>query len=646
LTSFYRKDIDGLRAVAVSAVVIYHTQLTLWGREVLPGGYLGVDVFFVISGYLISMIMLRQHAAQQFSVIDFFVRRIRRIAPILLVVLSATLVMGWFTMMPEPFSELASTTLAALGFSSNFWFWLEDSYTAAPSQFKLLLHTWSLAVEEQFYLILPFAFPWLLRRGQSVTVWAIAATAAASLALAQYSTADARDFAFFLPLTRIWELLIGTLVAILVFHNRLPDLKWMRKSCQTIGLLVLLAAFLYFDETTRHPSLLTVIPIAATSVIIAYGHGHETTFSPLTWRPMVYLGLISYSLYLWHWPIFVFTRGLQMGHLIGYSVALAIALSVLSYHFIEKPFRRNYSGLVFSSAVCAGLGIVVTASIFVISMGGVPSRLPFDVSDRKRDNLEWNGLACHMRDECIVNWDEDRPKFILVGDSHAGAISGALGRAIIEKGYGYAQFTSSACLHIEGVTNPARNMAFNEDCTRRAVKLQNFLSASRPATIIHFGYYSYWLTNYRLRNYEGEFDAPALQPVPPFKTTQLALQAGYNSWIAKGHRILFIAPVPELMFNPFAPFSAASFAPNLSRPRTPVALYDVFTRPYYDMLAQLSPMNKFEIFSPRAAFCNDEMCQYEDDTGVFYTDYDHLSGKGARVLTDALLSQSSIGIPH
>lgn len=642
----YRPHIDGLRAVAVIGVLVYHARFEIGGGLLFPGGYLGVDVFFVISGFLISLIILRETSAGTFSFGSFFGRRIRRILPILLVVMLATLAVGWFLLLPEPFTELASSALAALGFGSNIWFWLEDGYTAEPSQFKPLLHTWSLAVEEQFYLVFPFLFVMLLRLRRATAVWIIVGLAVLSLGVAQDTSHTAPEFAFFFALTRAWELLAGTLVAMAVFHDRLPQWQVAKRWFALIGLVVIFGSFLWFDTETRHPSILTLLPVCATCLVLAYGDFKGFAHSVLSWRPAVYLGLISYSLYLWHWPVFVYFRGLGLETLIPIGLLLSVGLSVLSFHWIERPFRRTLSLPRFNLWVGSGLATVVSTCCVILVAQGIPSRLSYDLADSKRDGFEWDGLRCHHHDRCIVNWEAEGPKFVLVGDSHAGALSGPLGRYLTEQGYGYAQFTSSACLHVPGVRVIARDDRFHRDCMARAAELDAFLEASPTATILHFGYYTQWLTSTRARNYKGRLGASALAALEHDVTVADALAQTFAEWSDKGRKIVFVAPAPELLFNPFASFTKTGFVREQEPSLASRSVHEALTAPYREILRPFLEADSVRIFDPADAFCPDDLCLYRTDTGILYTDFDHLSGKGASLLTEAMIREGVLPAPR
>ena len=298
----YRPDIDGLRAVAVVPVVLYHA-----GVPALTGGFVGVDVFFVISGYLITGIVAAGIAAGSFSIVEFYERRARRILPALFVVLAASVAAGWWLLLPEPLERFAKSLLAATLFGSNFWF-LDSArdYFAPGSDFAPLLHTWSLAVEEQFYLFFP-PLLWAVarwRRGREVRL--VAWLSLASFLGAVVVVAVDPPLAFYLAPLRIWELGLGALLAL----RPVPRLaaRWQREGLGALGLAGIAVAVFGYDDLTPFPGFAALAPCLGALAIIAVGSGGSVVNRALAIRPVVFVGLISYSLYLWHWPILAFLR--------------------------------------------------------------------------------------------------------------------------------------------------------------------------------------------------------------------------------------------------------------------------------------------------------------------------------------------------
>lgn len=341
----YRPDIDGLRAIAVVAVVLDHA-----GFKWFAGGYIGVDVFFVISGYLITGIISREMEQGRFSIIKFYERRIRRIFPALFVMLAGASALSLWLYRSANLYEYSQSLIATTLFYSNFLFWSQAGYFDAPSLLKPLLHTWSLAVEEQFYIIFPL-FLWLLyQKSPNRKAWLVGLTLLVSFILSLYGVyrvEDGRVTAFYLLHMRAWELLAGSLLALKVF----PPIHGGKTRNLTAfsGLLTILAPIFLYTDRTVFPGLTAIPPVLGTMMIIWAGMdspaGQPFVSRLLGLKPIVFIGLISYSLYLWHWPLLVFARYYSITGLGLYETVLILFLifmmAVLSWQFVEKPFRKH-----------------------------------------------------------------------------------------------------------------------------------------------------------------------------------------------------------------------------------------------------------------------------------------------------------------
>jgi len=338
----YRKEIDGLRAIAVVAVILFHAGLKRFG-----GGFVGVDVFFVISGYLITSIILAELARGSFTLAGFYDRRVRRILPPLFLVMLVSIPFAWFWLLPEDLRSFSKSLVSVSVFSSNFQFWSEKNYFDTAAALKPLLHTWSLAVEEQYYLVFPafMLFAWRFCRGHIVLL--LASAAAASLAAAQWGATHTPDAAFYFLPTRSWELLLGSFIAIYL-SKKPPAAARPTAAAQAlgaVGLLLILFSVLAFKESTPFPGFYAGIPTIGAALIILYGTQETFVGRLLSSRVMVGTGLISYGLYLWHHPIFAFARLRSTGEPEGLRAAALVALTFLlayvSWRYVEKPFRNR-----------------------------------------------------------------------------------------------------------------------------------------------------------------------------------------------------------------------------------------------------------------------------------------------------------------
>ncbi|SFJ24185.1 acyltransferase family protein [Albimonas pacifica] len=360
----YRKEIDGLRTIAVGSVVLFHAGLPGFG-----GGFVGVDVFFVISGYLITAILLDDLDGGRFSILQFYERRARRILPALSLVIAVTsLVAVSGVMLPDQLTRYFQSVVATALFAANFFFWWSTDYFAPDAEESPLLHMWSLAVEEQFYLLFPIVLflVWRWRKGWTAPLMLVCVLA--SLGLAEIASREAPTANFYFPVTRVWELLAGSLVAVRL-RGGIPERTALSPWLAALGLALVLASIVMVGGDFRYPSLWTVPSVLGTALLIRYARPDDPAGWVLALAPMVFIGQLSYSIYLWHQPLLAFARISTFGHVELWVMlalsALTIPLSWLSWRFVEQPFRKGYSRrTIFSlSGVAIGAMIVVGAGI-------------------------------------------------------------------------------------------------------------------------------------------------------------------------------------------------------------------------------------------------------------------------------------------
>jgi peptidoglycan/LPS O-acetylase OafA/YrhL len=332
----YRREIDGLRAIAVLPVILYHA-----GFSWFSGGYVGVDVFFVISGYLITSILLKDLAQGNFSIVKFYERRARRILPALALVLLCSIPFAWLWLLPSQFQNFSRAVMATSLFASNILFWRSSDYFAPAAEETPLLHTWSLAVEEQFYIFFPIFLLLLWRFGKNITFYAVILVSFISLALSEYGWRNYPTANFYLIITRAWELGVGAICAFYLFDKTARSNSFLASS----GLLIIFYAIFYYDKSTPFPSLYALVPVVGPALIIVFGGKGSTLAKVLSLKVFVGVGLISYSAYLWHQPVFAFARiksfsGIAPGIMLILSLA-SLFLAYLSWRYIETPFRQG-----------------------------------------------------------------------------------------------------------------------------------------------------------------------------------------------------------------------------------------------------------------------------------------------------------------
>lgn len=468
----YRRDIDGLRGLAVIAVVLFHAFPT-----VVPGGFVGVDVFFVISGFLITRIIATGLLNGTFTFADFYARRIRRIFPALAVVLIATFAAGWFLLYAAGLDRLARHIAAGVMFALNLLLRWESGYFDASGDTKPLLHLWSLGIEEQFYLAWPLLMYAAWRRRLSLA-WLAVALTAASFLFNIYQTRTDLTGPFYSPLTRVWELLAGALL-VLVTASMWPRLsslwlrvvpEWVRSADlrAAVGLgLIVLAAF-SLDRTSQFPRWLALLPVVGTALLLAAGPDAWINRTVLSRRLMVFAGLISYPLYLWHWPLLSFAR-IAMGETPSVGVRLilvlaSVVLAWLTFVWIETPVRFGIARKRAVPVLVSSMAVILACSVATWWTGGWPERRVNRSTQAAfleyYDRMRRVGIAAAYRAECdFMDWrnSETRPSlaascttagtretWLLWGDSYAQALSAGL-RAIAPDGTAVAQVATSAC---------------------------------------------------------------------------------------------------------------------------------------------------------------------------------------------------------
>lgn len=457
----HRREIDGLRAVAVLPVMLFHAGIELFG-----GGFVGVDVFFVISGYLITSIILAEKQAGTFSLVGFYERRARRILPALFVVMSACFAFAWhWLLMPGDMKEFSQSVIAVSVFSSNVFFsWMAGGYFDTGSTLKPLLHTWSLAVEEQYYLLFPLIILLVWRRGMRWVVGSLVVAMVGSLAAARWGASHMPVAAFYLLPTRAWELLIGAFIACHFFCR--PDSQHGRTLSQVgslVGLLLVVFALVAFSRSVSIPiSLRMLTATAGTALLIVFASPQTLVGTLLGSRPLVGIGLVSYSAYLWHQPLFAFTRLRSLdttGSPLVYLLlcGLALVLAYFTWRYVERPFRdrRRISTRTVFIAGLAMAAILISLGLLGDRSGGFPDRLSAEQKDVAAYREKHDYGPIYRIGECFLDGGQTYKNFSLAckklvkghrslliwGDSHAAALAVGL-RATVPN---VIQYAAGAC---------------------------------------------------------------------------------------------------------------------------------------------------------------------------------------------------------
>ena len=519
----YRPDIDGLRAIAVLSVVVFHAF-----PELLPGGFIGVDIFFVISGFLISSILLESLTLNTFSLWNFYSKRILRIFPPLILVLTTSLIVGWFTLLPIEYRSLGKHAIGGASFLSNFFFWYEVGYFDGGVDTKPFLHLWSLAIEEQFYIVWPLLFLLFWQISRSLLIGCIT-VATVSFLLNLWLVFGIHDLvaAFYFPLTRYWELLIGACLAILVYRRTFDISEGSVKSqsfykysnpISWLGLLLLLIGLVATHTGSNFPGVLALLPTVGAALILAAGSNGYINKKLLSRKLLVNLGLISYSFYLWHWPILSFIRILEGERPNWYirlsALIISVILSILTYSFVERPIRFGRYSQIKTIALLAIMIMVTCAGISIMSSNGYINRSlamivgefgTYDYFARNNKGFEelgaWEkeyktlGSNCfrHQADAslyekygCSQIVNKDNKKILLLGDSHAAYLGAYLEPYYKQRGFNFNQLelATSAC-------KPFIMFDDREYCKKIRGYFLNQINIIKPDYLIVFVHYSY-----------------------------------------------------------------------------------------------------------------------------------------------------------
>ncbi|MCF8384021.1 MAG: acyltransferase [Chlorobium sp.] len=645
----YRADIDGLRAIAVMAVIFCH--LDVYGFQ---GGFVGVDVFFVISGFLITSIILKDINANKFSVAIFYERRIRRIFPVFFSVIGVTCLLGAYFFEYSTFKSFADSIIAATVFSSNMLFWSESGYFDAPSLQKPLLHTWSLGVEEQFYIFFPLLLTFISRfLKQKYFPWLLS-LAILSFLMNIYGVHHHPGAAFFFMPLRAWELFTGALVALpAIPTNSSPRI---RNLISATGLGFIFFSIAFYTEATPFPGFYAIPPVLGTALIIHSGSsGPSLTNKILGWKPLVFIGLISYSLYLWHWPIIVFRKYVLLRTLNPMEIVLIIAItffiSILSWKFIEQPFRsptlfpnrKKLFGIAAALMVFSG----ATGTLIHIQ-NGMPYR--FAANEIMMDEFyTWDWLNNSTYGNLYVDPHSEKiptigscskePVFALWGDSHAWAFIPALNKMANKYDITGYLLTTSGTAPVMGIERLGHETAwepFNQgviDFIRSKPEIKTVFLAARWAI---------YTNGTRYKNEEGT--AVILTNVNEIrgKSNALLMEEGLfrsvDTLLSMKRNVVLISQIPEIGYDiKKLIWNASRFSPKLLKLSPTIDEYRKRNKEAIKILQQLSAYNKnVTLISPESMlFDNDGKVILIHNKKSLYRDDDHLSTTGSLFIAPA-----------
>ncbi|MDC8758855.1 acyltransferase family protein [Janthinobacterium fluminis] len=647
----YRADVDGLRAIAVLSVVVFHVF-----PDILPGGFIGVDIFFVISGYLISGIIFREIAQGNFSVADFYSRRIRRIFPALLLVLFSCYVFGWILLLPGEYTQLGKHIASGAGFVSNIVLRQEAGYFDSIAPLKPLLHLWSLGVEEQFYLAWPLMLMLILgwRRVRPLPVIILI-----FLASFCYSIASLRGdavAAFYSPASRFWELLAGAIFAHVQLANTggaLLFLQRYRNPISACGLGLIVLALFSVTEKSAFPGGWALLPVLGAVLLIAAGPDAYFSRQVLSNRTMVWFGLISYPLYLWHWPILSFLRIIEskipsIEIRIG-AIVLSVMLAWITVKCVERPLRfaSPYRGRV--SALCVLMLVIGSLGYYTYENKGFESRENIQALPKFQNPLGWSNDGRNFDAQCkekfaygghycLVGDIEKPPTVILIGDSHANQFFWGLAAQYKAAGENLLMLGSAGCVPFFDVESQEKGMA--DTCLRfmnaaleyaiRQEGIKTVMLASRGPLYIdgrgfgeaEAGKYNRYLKS--LRN-------------PGLNGNAGVFQAELNATVASlrkaGKEVILLVDIPELGFSPESCVRTrpVTITQAVRSPCAVSAELALQRNAEYRAILQSSLKENpgVKIFDPAKTLCDDKYCWAMRGNTVLYRDDNHLSYFGS-----------------
>ncbi|MEP2102397.1 acyltransferase family protein [Parasphingorhabdus sp.] len=657
-TMRYRADIDGLRTVAVVPVVLYHA-----GIAGFSGGFIGVDVFFVISGFLITTVIQSDLEKQQFSIISFYERRIRRIFPALVVVFAASLAIGYFLQRPTEFSDMALSIVAASFFVSNIYFWKSTNYFATESIEAPMLHTWSLAVEEQFYIFFPLLMIFLARAHYK-KIPLLSAVAVLSFLAASILVFYKQSATFYLLPTRAWELLIGALLALGIVRDIRSPL--IQKGAAFLGVILIIVPIFTYTDKTVFPGIAALPPTIGAALIIWSGKtGGGFIHQLLSSRPFTLCGQASYSLYLWHFPLLAFAiyaRGGELGTVEALLVCmLSLVLSLLSLKFVERPFRRRRQqsdSKSFAVPVAVmGLILVTISSYTIYAYQGVPSRLDersdkyVRVSDDETRHpktcMSLDNIIVDPVDACLLGNKSQVPNVLLWGDSHAMVTATSMESAALGNNQSFLFAATADCPPGSDFTIRATSELTSSPsyqfCDDYNAKMLEMASSNEELETIVFS--SRW-TNWRI----GEAHNPAEGDVQILLKDELGEAAqnqdnrqifirGFTNLveelIGKGKKIYIVGPVPEPNFN--VPYRLYLRNLGLQDVDENISLesYESRHAVILAMFAELSERQPVRFIWPHEMLCDKKNCPIVDGSDAVFFDHNHLSVHTARKIAPA-----------
>jgi peptidoglycan/LPS O-acetylase OafA/YrhL len=663
----HRRDIDGLRSVAVLAVLGYHCKV-----QGLSGGFVGVDIFFVISGYLICALIVRDLDRGTFSIARFYERRCKRILPALFAVLLFCLIAAILICSPYEARGIGQSVMAAALSVSNVLFYRQGNYFNGGGKLNPLLMTWSLAVEEQFYVAFPLLMLLLCKQNKKRLLTILAGLCALSLFVSIYMEFRHPEFNFYLPFTRAWEIGAGTLLALYEARRAIKMRSpWQENIVSWLGLALILSCIVFYSPSVRFPGLEATPPVLGAVLVLAARRGGANKLLALP--PFVAIGLISYSLYLWHWPLLSFTAMISPGPTSPRNRAIlmvmAFVAAILSYLFIEQPFRTRasprVSRLLLTYMFCTSCVLLFGAILFFT--GGIPQRSPELAAterslsvDRPHTCITMHASSPNLDPRCVPP-ASSIPAIALLGDSHAEALQPAIEEYAKSKGFHLLVLTMPACPPLRGVTRySADSPQFPSECARfneEALKIV----VSRPDVklVLLTGSWPIVAEDLFLPiDYSG--DPLATSADQHVKYLVQGIRAEIDALELAGKKVVVVEDNPSLTFNPLVRYRDAKLPirhriigllgyPVTNASATTVSRSQTITpgaeKARTEMLSLVKSDPNLTVIDTKSLFCSSKECAVSDGKNLYYTDNNHISSVGEEKIVSSIKSAQLAGRP-
>jgi peptidoglycan/LPS O-acetylase OafA/YrhL len=655
----YRKEIDGLRAIAILPVILFHA-----GFEVFGGGFVGVDIFFVISGYLITNIISADYEKGNFSIKNFYEKRARRILPALFFVIIVCIFVAWFLLLPSDMNGFSRSLVAVSIFASNILFWRESSYFDSGVELKPLLHTWSLAIEEQYYIVYPILLLLLLKLGRIWILSVLAFVFLASLVFSEWATHAKPVAAFYLLPMRAWELLIGAFAAFYLSKNNGNCFqKSTREIAGWLGLGLIAYAIFFYSKATPFPGFNALVPTFGAMLVIVFATHDTTAAKFLGNKAFVGIGLISYSAYLWHQPLFAFARYQSMGepNIAVFILLLLITfiLAYVSWRFVEAPFRSQLMikrSSIFILAILFSL-IFILFGLLGIKSNGFKFRVSSDILNKMPDMSEYEKYVSkcwkmvesspNISSSCILGRDNKPVIFGVLGDSHAGGLLHILDQEAIRLNIQGRNFSYRSCPPLSRAKPTSQDqgaLACNE-LRKDFFKVVSVNPSELPNVIIVSARWSLLLERDRFNNGEGgvEQGGAWLWDVPNYRSSyyenmRFEIIESLKILLNTGKLVILIYPVPEMGWDVPKLLSKKLLVSDSIPEAFASTSHEIFLRrnkTAVEVLDSIDGGNNLVRIKPELLLCNTivkDRCVAHINGEALYFDNNHLNNLGVKLV--------------